>query len=387
MKIVYCTNSIGTRGGIERVTIVKANALAEIESNEVYIVFTDEKNYPETIYPLSPKVNVVNLNVRHWDDQYTSFFERFFIPKWKMIKHFVRLQKFVSEVCPDILISIGQSEKYILPLLYGTRVLVREVHFNSTYRYDTYGNSWIRRLKAKVFSLLDFRLLCKMYDMTFLLTKQDKEENFSKIAYIQYMHNPSTFFVDGLCNSISKRENVILSVGRLNYQKNYLALIRIWASICAKYPNWLLRIVGEGPQRKELENLIRCLNLEDRVELIGFSNKVDYYMRSAKIFAMTSLFEGLALVSIEAMACRLPLVSYETKYGPRDLIVNNINGFLVPMNDETLFAQKLSALIENKDLRMKMSLEAEKRASDFEVDKIINQWMKVFNHLLGKYYK
>ena len=74
MKIVYCTNSIGTRGGIERVTIVKANALAEIESNEVYIVFTDEKNYPETIYPLSPKVNVVNLNVRHWDDQYTSFF-------------------------------------------------------------------------------------------------------------------------------------------------------------------------------------------------------------------------------------------------------------------------------------------------------------------------
>ena len=57
------------------------------------------------------------------------------------------------------------------------------------------------------------------------------------------------------------------------------------------------------------------------------------------------------------------------------------------MNDETLFAQKLSALIENKDLRMKMSLEAEKRASDFEVDKIINQWMKVFNHLLGKYYK
>jgi len=84
MKIVYCTNSIGTRGGIERVTIVKANALAEIESNEVYIVFTDEKNYPETIYPLSPKVNVVNLNVRHWDDQYTSFFERFFIPKWKI---------------------------------------------------------------------------------------------------------------------------------------------------------------------------------------------------------------------------------------------------------------------------------------------------------------
>ena len=134
-----------------------------------------------------------------WDDQYTSFFERFFIPKWKMIKHFVRLQKFVSEVCPDILISVGQSEKYILPLLYGTRVLVREVHFNSTYRYDTYGNSWIRRLKAKVFSLLDFRLLCKMYDMTFLLTKQDKEENFSKIAYIEYMHNPSTFFVDGLC--------------------------------------------------------------------------------------------------------------------------------------------------------------------------------------------
>ncbi len=383
MKIVYCTNSLGTRGGIERVTIIKANALAEMDTNEVYIVFTDAKGFPETIHPLSPKVKVVDLNVGHWNDHYTSFWQRLFVPKWKMLKHYVRLQSFVSEVRPDIMISVGQCEKYILPILRHAKVLIREVHFNSTYRFDTYGQGWLNQFKAKMLHFVDFYLLCRVgYSRTYLLTEEDKLENFKDASYIGYMHNPSTFTIDSQANAITKRENVVLAVGRLNYQKNFPSLLRIWASICKEYPDWILRIVGEGPQKRELEEIILELNIGDSVDLVGYSSKVDEYMRAASIFTLTSMFEGFALVLVEAMACRLPVVSYETHYGPKDIVIDNVSGFLVRQNDETMFAQRLKLLIENLTLREKMAREAELRAEDFRVDKIAAKWMKEFNYLM-----
>ncbi len=385
MKIVYCTNSLGTRGGIERVTITKANALAEIESNEVYVVFTDAKGFPETIHPLSPKVKTVNLNVGHWNDHYTSFWQRLFVPKWKLFKHWVRLQRFVNQVHPDVIVSVGQSEKYILPLLRKVKVKIREVHFNSSYRFDTYGSGWLSQAKAKVLHFIDFQILCRGgYTKTYLLTRQDKEENFRGKSYIDYMHNPSAFSIDCEANTLSKRENVVLAVGRLNYQKNFTSLLRIWASICDKHPDWTLKIVGEGPQKRELEELVTKLKIENSVILVGYSTNVDKYMRKSSIFTLTSAFEGFGLVLVEAMACRLPVVSYETHYGPKDIVTNNVSGFLVEQNDEATFAQRLDYLIGNNTLREKMGLEAECRASDFGIDKITQKWMTEFKTLLSQ---
>lgn len=77
MKILFCTNSIGTLGGIERVTIVKANALAEISENDIYIAFTDKMGYPKTIHPISSKVHIVDLDINHWDDNYKSTVQKY----------------------------------------------------------------------------------------------------------------------------------------------------------------------------------------------------------------------------------------------------------------------------------------------------------------------
>lgn len=383
MKIVYCTNTLGLCGGVERVTILKANALAEIEGNEVWIVFTDTFSYPQTIEPISPKVKIVDLKVGNWDDQYKTRWERFIVPKKKFVRQLCRMQRFVNEIHPDILISVGQCEKFILPLLHHTRILIREIHFNSTYRYftafDTRRSGW----KIKLFNFIDYKIVCRMlYNRTYLLTKQDKEENFPTQDYMHYMNNPSSFPVNYEQNNSGLRAKTVISVGRLNHQKDYPSMIRAWSSIAIKYPDWKLRIIGEGPDRMNIEKMIDELGLQQSVELAGMSLQVDMELRNASIYAMTSKFEGFALVLVEAMACRLPIVTFDFIYGARDIVSDGEDGFLVCNRNEEEFAQRLEQLIVNESLRTTMAQVAEKNAERFSVLRIAHKWQAEFSKLI-----
>ena len=168
MKILFCTNSIGTLGGIERVTIVKANALAEIAENKVFIAFTDKMGYPKTIHPVSSKVHIVDLDINHWDNNYTSIIQKYICSLKKMFLHYKRLAKWIRTNSPDVIISVGQTEKYIVPFLRGA-VKIREIHFNSTYRFFTYAN----KTKAQILNFLDFNILSLIpqhYNLTLFIS-------------------------------------------------------------------------------------------------------------------------------------------------------------------------------------------------------------------------
>lgn len=120
MKIVYSINSIRGLGGIQRVTLLKANALVEIPQNEVYIIVTDNwMNHP-LIHDLSPKIHFINLQINYYKDDYKSKLHQI-ISNFKIINHYFKLQRTISQIKPDIIISVGQSEKYIVPLLRDTQ--------------------------------------------------------------------------------------------------------------------------------------------------------------------------------------------------------------------------------------------------------------------------
>ncbi len=110
MKILFCTNTLGGFGGIERVTIVKANALAAIEGNEVYICFTDKGAFPKTIHPLSPKIKVFDLETPYWGFNSTLKLLLGFIPLIRKTRK--RLLDVIKTVNPDVIISTGSYEKY-----------------------------------------------------------------------------------------------------------------------------------------------------------------------------------------------------------------------------------------------------------------------------------
>lgn len=151
MKIVYSINSIRGLGGIQKVTLLKANALAEIPDNDVYIIVTDNwMNHP-LIHELSPKIHFVNLKINYYKDDYKSRLHQI-LSNFKLIKHYFKLQKAISKIKPDIIISVGQSEKYIVPLLRTKAIKIREIHFNSNYRNFTYkSKKW-----AKFLNFLDY---------------------------------------------------------------------------------------------------------------------------------------------------------------------------------------------------------------------------------------
>lgn len=144
--------------------------------------------------------------------------------------------------------------------------------------------------------------------------------------------------------------NIVVSVGRLIPSKNFKELIEVFHKADIK-KEWKLLIVGDGPEKKNLTNLINNLGLNDRVELIGAVEDIDYYLSISSVFAFTSISEGFPNALSEAIASPLPCISYDIIAGPSDLIVNGDNGFLIPVNEKELYISQLIKLMGDKGLR------------------------------------
>jgi glycosyltransferase involved in cell wall biosynthesis len=169
-----------------------------------------------------------------------------------------------------------------------------------------------------------------------------------------------------------KQEKIVLSVGRLLSTKNFDRLIKAFIELDQK--DWKLIIVGgdHGKHKisRSLKALVSCHQAEDRVLLPGYqSNVADYYERS-QIFAFMSSSEGFPNAILEALSWALPVVAFQYNPGIRDLVLNDKNGFLVPLDDDELFKQKLLLLMKDPGLRQRMADEAVHTVKEFELDRI-----------------
>lgn len=372
MKIIFCLNSIRYLGGIQKVTIVKANALAEIPGNEIYLAVSDNKEGVQT-EPLSEKVKLIDLNVNYYADDWKS--------KWAVIKgifikrreHKRKLTQLFNEIIPDIVISVGQSEKNMLPEIKGPWKTIREFHFDKKYRLRQ-AKGLFQKVLAIGGNIMD-NLTLKKYNRVVVLTHEDKDTNWKGFSNVSVIPNPITIQHTKTSSCLN---NKVISVGRLQMQKNYSSLISAFKLVVNKHPDWILEIWGEGGERKKLEEHIQNLQLGKNVFLKGQTNHVASKLQDASIFALSSIFEGFGLVLLEAMSIGLPVVSYECPCGPRDIIFDGINGFLAPVNDEKTLADRICQLIENEDSRHFMSTSAQERAKDFSLHIIIGQWMQLF---------
>jgi glycosyltransferase involved in cell wall biosynthesis len=381
MKIVYCVNSIRYLGGIQRVTVVKANALAELPGNEVYVVVTDNKAGPE-IHKLSPKVHLIDLDINYYNrNQERSMLTNLIVGMAKGIPHKKALTKVLRQINPDVVISVGMSEKFMLTSMRNrTWKIIREFHSEKNYR-SKHAYSMFKKIQGKLSDFYEFHYADKKYDRIVVLTDEDKETNWQGWDNVSVVPNPVSFKCDA---PSTLTEKSVISMGRLEHVKNFSSLISAFKIVAKKHQDWILKIFGDGSLRESLQNQINESGLQNNVFLMGFSDDMESALRQSSIFAFSSLVEGFALVIVEAMECGLPAVSYQCPCGPKDIITNGKDGFLVPVNDEQMLAERICSLIENEDLRRQMASDARLRAQYYHVESIAQRWMKLFEEVMSK---
>lgn len=380
MKIAYCTDTIDRLGGIEVVTLAKANALAELPDNQVWIIVANNARVSMTrLY----KANVLDLAVHYYEnDSQGGYLHALLDYKRKRKIHSQRLEVALNDIQPDIVISTGTSMKFALPKfkLKSNPVLIRELHYSRHYRWET-ASDLRGRLMAIVGEWYDYHFSIKKYDKIVVLTEADKSGSWATWDKVVVIPNPITHASDRLSVDTEK---VAVTAGRLAPSKNYVSMINVWRKVVDRHPDWSLHIWGTGAMQTVLEQHIKSKGMTDRVLLKGYSSKVTDEMAKASLFISTSVSEGFSLATLEAMSVGIPTVVYNCPGGIRYLVKDGETGFLVPMNDEDAFVEKVCTLIENEELRKTMGQTALKEGEQYKIEKIAQRWMELFQELLDK---
>lgn len=171
---------------------------------------------------------------------------------------------------------------------------------------------------------------------------------------------------------------VLLSVGRLDPQKDQATLIRAFQSLAKKFPDWDLRIVGEGPLRRELETLIQSLDIEDRVSLPGTTRNINTEYCSAQVFVLPSRYESFGLATAEAMAHGLPVIGFSDCSGTNELITDGVDGYLVSGEDrDVALSAALERLMRDADLRVSLGCAGRDSVARYSSDNVLDLWEKV----------
>jgi glycosyltransferase involved in cell wall biosynthesis len=168
---------------------------------------------------------------------------------------------------------------------------------------------------------------------------------------------------------------VVLAAGRLVRQKGYDRLVKAWALVAPKYPDWRLEIYGQGPKQERLEELIREHGVESSVTLAPPAEDLGAVMAGASIFALSSRWEGLPLVLLEAMAVGMAVVSFDCPTGPASVIDDHQNGLLIRPRTITNFAAGLEEMMTDEALRRRCSAEAMERMREYSMDVIGPRWV------------
>ena len=219
-------------------------------------------------------------------------------------------------------------------------------------------------------------------DAVVVLTNTDRQDYLEVLPGTRIERIPNSTVLSGRqpCDPNSK---IVIAAGRLYYQKGFDLLIPAFAQVVAAHPDWRLHIFGTGPKQERLQAKIDELGMQDNIRLMGRSDKFAEELARSSIYALSSRFEGLPMVMIEAMAHRLPVVSFDCPTGPADVITHEKDGLLVPPGDVDAMARTLIRAIEDPDLRKRLGDAAYETVQAYTPEVVMPQWENLFSELLA----
>lgn len=377
MKIYYIYTAIVTKGGADRVIVEKANWLAE-HGHEIAIV-TDTQLGREPAFPLSPKVRLIDLAIDFSKEYGHSFSVRIWMYYKLMHQYRKKMKALLIQDRPDIIIStLGRDISFITKIKDGsikigeahtTKHFIRNFHLleekNILFKYLTKYFRWnmdrqVRKLDALV-----------------VLTNQDKKD-WEHLLPVYVIPNSFPFYPE--YPSTCENKQAII-VGRYNSAKGYNYLIDAWREVHKSYPEWIINIFGSGEYEDKVRKQINDYGLQDIVIMNNPTDTImEEYLKSS-IYVMSSVFEGFAMVLLEAMACGLPCVSFDCPYGPRNVITDGEDGFLVDYLNSKALADSICKLIENEGLRKQMGKNGRNNVLRYSRESIMPQWITLFESI------
>ena len=377
-KICYCTPALYSAGGVERVVTTKANYFAEHFGYEVIIIVT-EGNGDHSFFHLSKKVEVINLGIAFEDLWKKPFLRKLLLYSKKQRRYKKLLKRELLRIKPDITISTLRREINFINDIQDGSFKIGELHLSrSNYRGIEDGESFFLK---KIFSKWwkrDIISQLKRLDRFVVLTDHAVRD-WPELDHVQMIPDPLP--IDGFTKKTFDIKRII-SVGRYSNEKGYDLLLRIWSIVEKECSDWQLDIYGMGdptPYVKMMDDLsIDQRRCHLRSSLVDVESE---YLKSS-IFVHPSRSEGFGLVIVEAMACSLPVVSFDCENGPRSIITDGVDGFLVPSFNIRYFADRIIMLTRDENLRKQMGEKGLLKSQQYGIEKIAMQWKTLFDDLM-----
>ncbi|KQR91848.1 hypothetical protein ASG01_12645 [Chryseobacterium sp. Leaf180] len=363
MKLLYITNGINASGGLERVLSIKASYLAENYGYEVTILSLNN-NHLNPFYEFSKKIKMVSIDVGGNPIQY------FLSYKNGICNIVKKYNPDVISVCDDGLKAffLPKILRIKTPVIYERHVS-KEVEMNNEF-------SFRKKLGVKLkWQLMEF--LAKDFSKFVVLTNGNKKE-WSSLQNLTVIANPLSFYPE---QSSSLQNKTVISVGRHSYQKGYDLLLSSWQKVLMKCPDWKLEIYGKVDDSLGLVRLAEKLGIEKSITFYKPERDISQKYLESSLYVMSSRYEGFGMVLIEAMACGLPCVSFDCNYGPSDIIIDSIDGFLVEKENKSALAEKIVFLIDNLELRRTMGSKGKENVKRYLAKPIVDNWDRLFKSL------
>lgn len=379
MKIIYCTHSTCNPGGMERVLLNKVTYLSQLPGWKVAVVTTDQHQRPP-FYPFPEKVRMTDLGINYSEDNGKGAWKKINGYLRKRKEHKRKLTALLLKEKPDIVVSLYPSESSFIPDIKDGSKKVLELHYCKFFRLQ-YGRKgllgWIDKLRTR-----QDEQIVRRFDKFVVLTNEDRGY-WGNLPNIEVIPNAAMHVSDAYSDVMNKR---VIAVGRLDYQKGFDRLVQAWQLVrhTGKFTDWKLDIFGQGEWREMLQQMIDKAELQDSVRLNRPTKQIGEEYVKSDMLVMSSNYEGFPMVMIEAMACGLPVVSFDYKCGPKDIIQPGINGLLVPNGDIQALADAMMKVMEDEAYRKMLSLNARKVVDTYSEQAVMSQWIRLFTSITAK---
>lgn len=351
--LLFVVFDIHFGGGGERVTANIVNHYHNKGFSVEILSFGEKKNIP--IVGLAPGIRTF----------YLSTSSNKFLQKIQTIH---RIKKFFKSHRYSFVIGIGSYPSVVLGLLNHKGCFFIGTEHSHFYNAGTIWN-YLRRFTYPNLSAIvvltrhDYKILKEINNNTYVIP------------------NAQSFTPQSFSSCENHR---FLAVGRMDRFKQYDQMLKVFYKFSKLNDSWELVIVGGGELLETLKTQVKELNLEDRIYIKTYTDHIEKEYLSASVLLSTSQREGLPMVMIEAMSYGLPVVAYDCKTGPSDIIIDKRNGYLVPLDDDNMLLERMLKLSADYNLRKQMSKNAIEDAQRFSPQKVYGMWDSLFDQLSNK---